>query len=113
MPWGILVASAHDLIAACAILRFLGYAGDYIDMRSPSSIDVSRAPFIEEHLRGRRLACAVTMAVRRSGPVHVGCAGVRDLTTGESVAPDTLFRLHSMSKPLTAVGLDLRNIPSA
>ena len=44
------------------------------------------------------------LAVSRSGQLaHVSIAGKRDLGTGRPVEPDTLFRIYSMTKPITAV----------
>jgi CubicO group peptidase (beta-lactamase class C family) len=44
------------------------------------------------------------LAVSRSGQLaHVSIAGERDLEAGWPVEPDTLFRIYSMTKPITAV----------
>jgi CubicO group peptidase (beta-lactamase class C family) len=41
--------------------------------------------------------------VARRGEVHVQVEGVLDLATGKPVARDSLFRISSMTKPITAV----------
>jgi CubicO group peptidase (beta-lactamase class C family) len=66
-------------------------------MRSPP-------PFIEKHVADGRLVGAVTLVLGRSDEPALACAGVRDLSSQAPMTADTIFRLHSMSKPLTALG---------
>ena len=42
--------------------------------------------------------------VARDGEVHVGAAGSREVGGPGHVGPDTIFRISSMTKPVTAVG---------
>jgi CubicO group peptidase (beta-lactamase class C family) len=51
------------------------------------------------------LAGAVTMVGRRGKVVHESAMGVKNLTTGEPLAMDTVFRIFSMTKPVTAVAM--------
>ena len=37
--------------------------------------------------------------------VTLGCSGQRDLATGAPMEPDTVFRVYSMTKPITSVAL--------
>lgn len=56
-------------------------------------------PFIDQgHLAG-----AATLVWRRGRIVHAAGAGVRDLDDARPVQRDTLFRIASMSKPVTSV----------
>jgi CubicO group peptidase (beta-lactamase class C family) len=50
-----------------------------------------------------KVAGIVTLVARHGRLVHVHTAGTRDLNTGEPMMRDTLFRIYSMSKPITAV----------
>src|SRR5689334_21058018 len=44
------------------------------------------------------------IAVSRGGRVvYTAMRGVRDLESGQPVEPDTLFRIYSMTKPVTSV----------
>jgi len=43
--------------------------------------------------------------VRSRGTVHTGVAGMHDTATGQPVREDTIFRLASMSKPITAAAI--------
>ncbi len=45
----------------------------------------------------------IVTLLNRGGATHVECLGYRDLERREPVARDTLFRIASMSKPITAV----------
>lgn len=61
--------------------------------------------FLDDHVRTGRLAGAVSVAVTRSGIRSIACHGLRDVAARYAIEHDTIFRLHSMSKPLTALGL--------
>jgi CubicO group peptidase (beta-lactamase class C family) len=50
-----------------------------------------------------KLAGIVTMVARHGQVVHFEATGIRDLETGAPIEHDTLFRIYSMSKPITAV----------
>ena len=49
-------------------------------------------------------APGVVAAVARGGTIHVATAGVRSLD-GEAMSRDTLFRITSMTKPMTAAAV--------
>lgn len=50
-----------------------------------------------------KLAGVVTLVARGGQIVHVDAQGVANLETGAPMRPDTLFRIFSMTKPITAV----------
>ncbi len=51
----------------------------------------------------REVPGVVALAASKSGLIYEGAFGKRDLETGAAMAPDTLFRLASMTKALTSV----------
>jgi len=51
------------------------------------------------------LAGAVTLVARHGKLVHLNTLGVKDIVTGEPLASDTLFRIYSMTKPVTAAAM--------
>ena len=51
------------------------------------------------------LAGAVTMVGRHGKVVHESAMGAKNLETGEALAMDTIFRIFSMTKPVTAVAM--------
>ncbi len=52
-----------------------------------------------------RLPGILTMVYRRGQLVHTGLAGHMDVEHGKRMREDALFRIYSMSKPITAVAL--------
>lgn len=53
----------------------------------------------------KEIAGAVTMVFTREGPVHVESTGHADLATRRPIAPDSLFWIASMTKPVTAIAI--------
>jgi CubicO group peptidase (beta-lactamase class C family) len=51
------------------------------------------------------LAGAVTLVARRGRLVHFNTLGLKNIATGEPMALDTLFRIYSMTKPVTAAAM--------
>ena len=51
------------------------------------------------------LAGAVTLAARRGKLVHTNTLGLKDIASGEPLSEDTVFRIYSMTKPVTAVAM--------
>ncbi|HEY1624494.1 MAG TPA: serine hydrolase domain-containing protein [Streptosporangiaceae bacterium] len=62
-------------------------------------IDGRLARYVDEGL----LAGWLVSVSRRGRLAHVSCYGSRDLEAGLPVEPDTLWRLYSMTKPVTSV----------
>jgi len=52
-----------------------------------------------------RLPGILTMVYRRGQLAHVGMAGHMDIERGKPMREDAIFRIYSMSKPITAVAL--------
>ncbi len=47
----------------------------------------------------------LTMVYRRGALAHLGVAGHMDLERGKAMREDAIFRIYSMSKPITGVAL--------
>ncbi len=58
--------------------------------------------YVGEHIEKGVLAGAVTLTARHGGLVHHRAMGLKDIASGEALAPDSLFRIFSMTKPVTA-----------
>jgi CubicO group peptidase (beta-lactamase class C family) len=72
---------------------------------SPSRLalldDVMKRRYVDRgHLPG-----VLTMIYRRGQLVHTGMSGQMDLECGKPMRDDAIFRIYSMSKPITAVAL--------
>jgi len=56
-----------------------------------------------QYVEEGKLAGVVTLVARRGQIVHFEAVGKSNLETGARMTKDTLFRIYSMSKPITAV----------
>jgi CubicO group peptidase (beta-lactamase class C family) len=54
---------------------------------------------------GGRLAGIATMIARHGKVAHVNVCGLADIERETRMAPDTIFRLYSMTKPLTSTAI--------
>ncbi len=79
---------------------------------NPESVGLSatRLARLDDVMRQRyvdtgKLPGLMTMVYRRGQLVHTGLSGHMDLERGKKMREDTIFRIYSMSKPVTAVAL--------
>ena len=63
------------------------------------------APAMQAYVDDGRLAAVMTMVARRGQVVHWEAAGMRDVDAGDALEPDDIFRIYSMTKPLTSVAV--------
>ena len=62
-------------------------------------------PLMQSHIDTKDFAGAVTLVARRGKVVHLEAHGLMDLESGKPMRTDTLFRMASMTKPVTAVAI--------
>ncbi|MXY17793.1 MAG: beta-lactamase family protein, partial [Acidobacteria bacterium] len=60
-------------------------------------------PAMQAYVDDGRVAGVMTMVARRGQVVHWAAAGVRDVATDDPLEPDDIFRIYSMTKPITSV----------
>lgn len=79
---------------------------------SPEAVGLSssRLLYLDRYLQQRyldmgRLPSAMTLIERRGQLVHWSTQGQMDMERGRPLQPDTLFRIYSMTKPITSVAL--------
>ena len=60
---------------------------------------------VQRHIAAGNVAGAVTLVARRGKIAHFEAYGVMDVDTKKPMAKDNLFRLASMSKPITGVAV--------
>ncbi|HEY5756389.1 MAG TPA: serine hydrolase domain-containing protein, partial [Steroidobacter sp.] len=70
----------------------------------------SRLQYLDRYMQQRyidmgRLPCAMTLVERRGQLAHFSTQGQMDLERARPLQQDTLFRIYSMSKPITSVAL--------
>jgi CubicO group peptidase (beta-lactamase class C family) len=59
----------------------------------------------ERYVASGRLPGAVTMIYRRGELAHVNVVGSMDIERAKPMREDAIFRIYSMTKPITSVAL--------
>ena len=62
-------------------------------------------PAMQAYIDDGRLAGVVTMVARRGQVVHWDAVGMRDLDAGDPLENDDIFRIFSMTKPITSTAI--------
>jgi CubicO group peptidase (beta-lactamase class C family) len=71
---------------------------------APSAAGLERlSGFFENEVATGKLAGAIVLIQQHGRPVYFKCFGVGDVATKRAMAPDTIFALHSMTKPITSL----------
>jgi CubicO group peptidase (beta-lactamase class C family) len=60
---------------------------------------------MERYITQRKLAGTVTLVARHGQVVHFASQGMMDLDSGKPMEWDTIFRIYSMTKPITSLAL--------
>jgi CubicO group peptidase (beta-lactamase class C family) len=79
---------------------------------SPEAVGLSssRLQYLDRYVQTRyvdmgRLPCALTLVARRGELAHCSVQGQLDLERSRPLQQDTIFRIYSMTKPITSVAL--------
>ncbi len=59
--------------------------------------------FFQNEVATGKLAGVIVLIQQHGRPVYLKCFGVRDVATKQPMTPDTIFALHSMTKPITSL----------
>jgi CubicO group peptidase (beta-lactamase class C family) len=71
---------------------------------APSADKLERiTEFFNNEIATGKLPGAVVLIQQHGKPVYLKCFGVRDVATNVPMTADTIFALHSMTKPITSV----------
>ena len=74
------------------------------DAPTPSAAGLERiTEYFENEVATGKLPGAVVLIQQHGKPVYLKCFGVQDVQTKVSMTPDTIFALHSMTKPISSV----------
>ncbi|XOV90399.1 MAG: serine hydrolase domain-containing protein [Pseudomonadota bacterium] len=79
--------------------------------KTPEDVGLSGSRLYKiDHLTQRyisegKLPGTITMVARRGAIVHLSCQGKMDVEADKDMEEDTIFRIYSMSKPVTSVAL--------
>ncbi len=78
---------------------------------TPEHVSLSSArlgrirPVVERAIDEGRFAGVITLVARRGEVAHFECMGQMDREAGKAMQPDALFRIYSMTKPVTSLAL--------
>ena len=61
--------------------------------------------FKEKYIQNGKLAGIQTLVARKGKVVHFKSTGLRDVENNKKIEKDTIFRIYSMTKPITSVAL--------
>ena len=75
------------------------------DMGMSTSRLERMAPVMQGYVDNGKIPCALTMVARGGRLVHFEKFGMQDIATTKPVEFDTIFRLYSMTKPITSVAV--------
>ena len=59
----------------------------------------------EKYIGPGRMPCAQVLVARKGDVIHESVLGLRDVERGAKLTDDTVFRIYSMTKPVTSVAL--------
>jgi CubicO group peptidase (beta-lactamase class C family) len=90
------------MLAACVVAN--GGLGRAVGLFSPTPEKLDRiTQFFNQEVAAGRLPGAVILIQQHGRVIYQKCFGVRDVKTGVPMTPDTIFALHSMTKPVTSL----------
>lgn len=100
----------NHLLLACAASALLAQSA-LADIRTtnPKKVGMSQArleriePAMQAFVDEQKLAGTLTLVARKGKVVHVEGVGYRDREAKAPMSEDTIFRIYSMTKPITAV----------
>ena len=95
------IALIAALVAYCANGSGTAGAAD-APAPAPEKLQLMTEFFHDEVATGK-LPGAVILVQQHGRLVYLKCFGVRDVTTKLPMTPDTIFALHSMTKPITSL----------
>lgn len=95
-------------VGLCLVLVLPAAAAD-LPIAAPDSVGLGRleraTQFFRQDTASKRLPGAVVMIARNGQIAYQEAFGVRDPETGAPMQKDSIFRLQSMTKPITAVAV--------
>src|SRR5262245_57461101 len=102
----LLIRTCVVLLTGCVVLHAAGLTLSKPEDGGFSPERLRRIdPLMKGHVASKDLPGAVTLVGRRGKVVHFSAFGTTDLESNAPMRTDTLFRLASMTKPVTAVAV--------
>ena len=95
----------REFLVGAALLAGTMARARAADTPAPSSDGLDRiTAYFDNEVTSGRLPGAVLLVQQHGKPVYLKTFGVRDTGTGLAMTPDTIFAIHSMTKPITCLG---------
>ncbi|MGB0389289.1 MAG: serine hydrolase domain-containing protein [Ardenticatenaceae bacterium] len=82
-----------------------------MQLTNPEGVGLSSArlnklkALAQRYVDQKKLPCVLTMVARRGQVVHFEPYGLMDMAAEKPVQKDTIFRIYSMTKPITSIGI--------
>jgi CubicO group peptidase (beta-lactamase class C family) len=105
--WMVLAALFGALLVTASSAR--SQVNLSLEQAPPEQVGVSKEKLgrihdvLAEHIAGGKLAGTVVMVARKGKLIYADAAGFQDKDEGKPMAPDAIFRIYSMTKPLVSV----------
>ena len=103
--------SLRLIVTAIGITALDAQAAGAVPVGAPEDVGMSSERLaridavVAQHIEAGSVAGAVTLVARRGRIVHFEAHGLANVATGAPMTTDAIFRLASMSKPVTAVAI--------
>jgi CubicO group peptidase (beta-lactamase class C family) len=101
------IALAVLIASGAAEPRVRAFADSAV--HSESGLSQPKLERISDYLRNEiatgKIPGAIMLIQQHGAPVYSECFGVRDVVSRQPMTSDTIFRLYSMSKPITSVAI--------
>jgi len=97
------------VVCLCLLAATAVGSGEVLPTAKPEEVGLSSAklgeivPAVKRLVAAGRISGAVTVVARRGKIAHFEATGLMDVAKKRPMAVDTIFRIYSMSKPVTAV----------
>ena len=101
--------AALRLLLVTTTLVFVGHAFAEAPLAKPETVDVSQdrlsriRTVLQKEIDADRLPGAVVMIARRGQLIYSEAIGFQDKAASKPMTKDAIFRIYSMTKPLTSV----------
>jgi CubicO group peptidase (beta-lactamase class C family) len=95
----------------CALFMATAAVAQELPTAKPESVGLSSERLerigmaVQHSINDKRIAGAVTFVARRGHVVWFKSQGMADREAGKPMRPDTMFRICSMTKPITSVAV--------
>jgi CubicO group peptidase (beta-lactamase class C family) len=99
------------LLFRCTLILAITAAAQDLPTAKPEAVGLSAerldriSTTVQKDIDDQRLAGAVTLVVRHGHVAWFKAQGMQDREAGKPMRPDTIFRICSMSKPITSVAV--------